>query len=147
MWEKFQVLSCTHFTVYHSERKTKTDERSLYPSLFSSIRVMCPWMNEGESKRDFPVSKTMIRDLSDVDEASLTAVFAKFYGEPGAKASVVGDFGELLSGSANDNYNSEVKKLKVKVNFEGGSDAKEVNVVFKVPVQSLFLRRTQKVAR
>ena len=91
-------------------------------------------------------SKTTIRSLADVNDSSLSDVFAEFYGDPGARAEIQGEYGALLSGAANDNYNSEVKKLRVRVTRSSGEE-REVNIVFKVPVQSLFLRRTQKVSR
>lgn len=87
----------------------------------------------------------IVKTLEDINNDSLTKVFGQYFNQAqDVKATIDGDFGGF--GGTNDNYNSEIKRLTVIVK-RNEDQVEKIGIVFKLPVSSPFLRRTQKFAR
>lgn len=83
----------------------------------------------------------VVKGVQDINDKTLTDIFAAFYADRSVTARAKGDYGRLSG--INDNYNSDIKKLTVVVSREGkGED--EANVVVKLPVTAPFLRKMHK---
>ncbi len=85
-----------------------------------------------------------IRKLSDLTGASVQSMFRAYFGDPDLEACIKGDLAGL-GGGANENYNSDIKRLTCVVKRKG--EAEELHLVAKLPVPHGFMRQMHKIAR
>jgi len=90
------------------------------------------------------MAKVQMQCMSDIHEGSLTEIFKAYLADPNVKVELVDSAGKL--GGVNDNYNSDIKKVHVRVTAGDGSQ-RDVHMIVKMHVDTSLHRTISKIGR
>ena len=95
------------------------------------------------SKMPSSSSEVNIRGSKDLDQSRVQAMMRAFFDTPDLTVKMSGKVGSQ-GGGANENYNSEIKRLSCVLKRGEGEEEEELHMIIKVPPKG-FIRKMHKI--